>query len=122
MSEATVPLNPEAVAPLSPGPDARVVGPARILIVDDEAAIRESLDALLSMEGFNVTTAADGPLGLEQLSAGEFDLLLLDLALPGETGIELLPRILEMQPGLPVIMITAYRSEEHTSELQSLRH
>jgi DNA-binding NtrC family response regulator len=108
MSEATVPLNPEAVAPLSPGPDARVVGPARILIVDDEAAIRESLDALLSMEGFNVTTAADGPLGLEQLSAGEFDLLLLDLALPGETGIELLPRILEMQPGLPVIMITAY--------------
>src|ERR1019366_8314727 len=86
MSEATVPLNPEAVAPLSPGPDARVVGPARILIVDDEAAIRESLDALLSMEGINVTTAADGPLGLEQLSAGEFDLLLLDLALPGGAG------------------------------------
>ncbi|MGA1983300.1 MAG: sigma-54 dependent transcriptional regulator [Acidobacteriaceae bacterium] len=108
MSEATVPLNPEAVAPLSPASDARVVGPARILIVDDEAAIRESLEALLSMEGFNVTTAADGALGLEQLAAGEFDLLLLDLALPGETGIELLPRILETQPGLPVIMITAY--------------
>ena len=108
MSEATVPLNPEATGPLAAGSDARVVGPARILIIDDEAAIRESLDALLSMEGFSVTAAADGPAGLEQLAANEFDLLLLDLALPGESGIELLPRILEMQPDLPVIMITAY--------------
>jgi DNA-binding NtrC family response regulator len=90
------------------GPDARVVGPARILIVDDELAIRESLDTLLGMEGFEVTLAADGPAGLEQLAASEFDLLLLDLALPGESGIDLLPRILEMQPNLPVIMITAY--------------
>ena len=108
MSEATVPVKTEATAPLAAGPDARVVGPARILIVDDEAAIRESLDALLSMEGFSVTAAADGAAGLEQLAANEFDLLLLDLALPGETGIELLPRILEMQPEMPVIMITAY--------------
>jgi DNA-binding NtrC family response regulator len=108
MSEATVPLNSAASEPLSAGPGARVVGPARILIIDDEAAIRESLDALLSMEGFNVTAAADGAAGLEQLAASEFDLLLLDLALPGETGIELLPRVLEMQPDLPVIMITAY--------------
>jgi len=108
MSEATVTLKPEATAPLAAGPDARVVGPARILIIDDEAAIRESLDALLSMEGFSVTATADGPAGLEQLAANEFDLLLLDLALPGETGIELLPRILEMQPEMPVIMITAY--------------
>ena len=75
-----------------------VVGPARILIIDDEAAIRESLDALLSMEGFHVDLAADGAAGLEQLARNAFDLLLLDLALPGESGIDLLPRILEMQP------------------------
>ena len=60
------------------------------------------------MEGFHVTMAADGPRAWTQLAAGEFDLLLLDLALPGESGIDLLPRILEMQPELPVIMITAY--------------
>jgi DNA-binding NtrC family response regulator len=48
------------------------------------------------------------PAGLDQLARGEFDLMLLDLALPNESGIELLPRILETQPGLPVIMITAY--------------
>jgi DNA-binding NtrC family response regulator len=108
MTEATVPLNPEALASSATGSDARVVGQARILIIDDEAAIRESLEALLSMEGFHVTMAADGAAGLEQLAASAYDLLLLDLALPGESGIDLLPRILEMQPELPVIMITAF--------------
>jgi DNA-binding NtrC family response regulator len=87
---------------------ARVVGDPRILIIDDEDAIRESLDTLLTLEGFSVSAAADGPSGLELLSRNEYDLLLLDLALPGQSGIDLLPRIVEMQPNLPVIMITAY--------------
>jgi DNA-binding NtrC family response regulator len=87
---------------------ARIVGSPRILIIDDENAIRESLDTLLTLEGFTVSTADDGPAGLELLSRNEYDLLLLDLALPGESGIDLLPRIVDMQPNLPVIMITAY--------------
>jgi DNA-binding NtrC family response regulator len=87
---------------------ARVAGDPRILILDDEEAIRESLDTLLTLEGFSVSTAVDGPSGMELLSRNEYDLLLLDLALPGQSGIDLLPRIVEMQPNLPVIMITAY--------------
>jgi len=87
---------------------ARVAGEPRILIIDDEEAIRESLDTLLTLEGFSVSTAVDGPSGMELLSRNEYDLLLLDLALPGQSGIDLLPRIVEMQPNLPVIMITAY--------------
>jgi DNA-binding NtrC family response regulator len=87
---------------------ARVAGDPRILIIDDEEAIRESLDTLLTLEGFSVSTAVDGPSGIELLSRNEYDLLLLDLALPGQSGIDLLPRIVEMQPNLPVIMITAY--------------
>jgi DNA-binding NtrC family response regulator len=87
---------------------ARVAGDPRILIIDDEDAIRESLDTLLTLEGFAVSTAFDGPSGMELLSRNEYDLLLLDLALPGQSGIDLLPRIVEMQPNLPVIMITAY--------------
>jgi DNA-binding NtrC family response regulator len=87
---------------------ARVAGDPRILIIDDEEAIRESLDTLLTLEGFLVSTAVDGPSGMELLSRNEYDLLLLDLALPGQSGIDLLPRIVEMQPNLPVIMITAY--------------
>lgn len=86
----------------------RIAGTPRILIIDDEAAIRESLETLLVLEGFNVSIAIDGPSGLDLLSRNEYDLLLLDLALPGESGIDLLPRIIEMQPNLPVIMITAY--------------
>ncbi|HEY6412481.1 MAG TPA: sigma-54 dependent transcriptional regulator [Edaphobacter sp.] len=85
-----------------------IAGSPRILIIDDEAAIRESLDTLLTLEGFSVSMASDGPAGMELISKNEYDLLLLDLALPGESGIDLLPRIVETQPNLPVIMITAF--------------
>lgn len=80
----------------------------RLLIIDDEPGIRESLETLLTLEGFDVTLAPDGAHGLDILSRQEFDLLLLDLALPGESGIDLLPRITNMHPQLPVIMITAF--------------
>src|SRR5689334_15816053 len=108
MSEATVTMSPEATAPRTSGAEARVAEPPSVLIIDDEAAIRASLETLLTLEGFAVTLAPDGAGGLERLSQNEYDLLLLDLALPGESGIELLPRILELQPELPVIMITAF--------------
>ena len=80
----------------------------RILIIDDEAAIRDSLETLLTLEGFRVDLTADGFAGLDQLTRNTYDLLLLDLALPGESGIDLLPRIKSLVPDLPVIMITAY--------------
>ena len=102
----------EAIAfPEAPG-TAEVLTPkpslTRILIIDDEAAVRESLETLLTFEGFSVTIAPEGATGLDLLSREEFDLLLLDLALPGESGLDLLPRIVELRPQLPVIMITAY--------------
>ncbi len=80
----------------------------RILIIDDEAGIRDSLETLLTLEGFRVDLAADGTAGLDQLTRNAYDLLLLDLALPGESGIDLLPRIRVLVPDLPVIMITAF--------------
>ncbi len=80
----------------------------RILIIDDEAGIRDSLETLLMLEGFSVESAPDGQAGLDLLARHAYDLLLLDLALPGESGIDLLPRIKSLVPDLPVIMITAY--------------
>jgi len=80
----------------------------RVLIIDDESAIRESLETLLSLEGYHVEMASDGARGLAMLDQANYDVVLLDLALPGQNGIELLPRIHERQPQLPVIMITAY--------------
>jgi DNA-binding NtrC family response regulator len=106
MPELAIPPIAEAPLPAQPAP--RIAGAPHILVIDDESAIRESLESLLTMEGFEVTLAFDGPSGLDQLARTEFDLLLLDLALPGESGLDLLPRIREMQPALPVIMITAY--------------
>ncbi len=98
---------PEALAPAPPTPHTASTT-ARLLIIDDEPSIRESLETLLTLEGFDITLAIDGKQGLDVLSRNEFDLLLLDLALPGESGIDLLPRITAMHPQLPVIMITAF--------------
>ncbi|MFY9936736.1 MAG: sigma-54 dependent transcriptional regulator [Silvibacterium sp.] len=80
----------------------------RILIIDDEVAIRESLETLLSIEGYTVEMAANGEEGLDRIEQSSYDLVLLDLALPGKNGLEVLPLIRERQPALPVIMITAY--------------
>ncbi|MFP5207966.1 MAG: sigma-54-dependent transcriptional regulator [Acidobacteriota bacterium] len=89
---------------------------ASILVIDDEAAIRESLEVLLTLEGYAVKMAPDGEEGLRLLGSDTFDLLLLDLALPGRTGLELLPIIKERQPNLPVIMITAYGTVDNVIE------
>ena len=83
-----------------------------ILIVDDEAEIRESLQTLLELEGYEVETAANGDEGLSKLGDRPFDLVLLDLALPGRSGIDLLPEIRALDAQLPVIIITAYGTVE----------
>ncbi|MGI4757464.1 MAG: sigma-54-dependent transcriptional regulator [Janthinobacterium lividum] len=80
----------------------------RILIIDDELAIRDSLETLLTLEGFQVELAPEGSSGLDLLASSDYDLLLLDLSMPGESGMDLLPRIKRLRPELPVIMITAY--------------
>src|ERR1700722_16826321 len=90
--------------------------PARILVIDDESSIRESLEVLLSLEGYTVSMAVDGEEGLHMIETESFDLALLDLALPGQSGMELLPQIKERQPELPVIMITAYGTVDNVVE------
>ena len=89
---------------------------AKILVIDDEAGIRESLEVLLSLEGYTIEMAVDGKQGLSMLEHGNYDLVLLDLALPGQSGLELLPPIHERYPELPVIMITAYGTVENVVE------
>jgi DNA-binding NtrC family response regulator len=84
-----------------------------VLIIDDEAEIRESLQTLLEMEGFKVDTANTGEEGLQQIGDHTFDLILLDLALPGRDGMDILADIHAHNSGLPVIMITAYGTVEN---------
>ena len=84
-----------------------------ILIVDDEAEIRESLQTLLEMEGYDVETAATGHQGLHRAGERSFDLILLDLALPDRNGMDILMDLHTQDPGQPVIMITAYGTVEN---------
>src|SRR6266496_2025099 len=84
-----------------------------VLIIDDEAAIRESLETLLELEGYAVESASSGEEGLARLCDGSFDLVLLDLALPDRNGIDLLAEIHAHDPHLSVIMITAYGTVEN---------
>src|SRR3954463_8315401 len=84
-----------------------------ILIIDDEAAIRESLETLLAIEGYNVETGRSAEEGLAMLAASPRDLVLLDFALPDRNGLEVLEEVRERDPGLPVIMITAYGTVEN---------
>src|SRR5437773_5775526 len=83
-----------------------------ILIVDEEAEIRESLQTLLEFEGYDVEVAANGEEGLSKLGDRPFDLVLLDLALPDRNGLDLLPEIRAIDPQLSIIMITAYGTVE----------
>src|SRR6202051_5072924 len=84
-----------------------------VLIVDDEAEIRESLQTLLEMEAFEGETAITGEDGLSQMADRPFDLVLLDLTLPGRNGMEILSEIHSHDAHLPVIMITAYGTVEN---------
>jgi len=79
-----------------------------ILIIDDEAAIRESLETLLEFEGYSVESAETAGEGLARLSERAFDLVLLDFALPDRNGLEVLTEIRARDSQLAVIMITAY--------------
>ena len=86
----------------------------RLLIVDDEAAIRDSLATLFRLGGFEVAAAADGPQGWERFQAEVYDLVLLDVALPGGagwSGMDLLARLRTVS-AVPVIMISAYATVE----------
>ncbi len=83
-----------------------------ILVIDDEAEIRESLEQLLQFEGYKAECAATGEEGLRRIENGLFDLVLLDINLPDHNGLDLLRTLKRDSPELGVIMITAYASTQ----------
>jgi UDP-3-O-acyl N-acetylglucosamine deacetylase len=82
--------------------------PAPILIVDDEASIRKSLEGVLSDEGYSCALASDGADALAKLQSLHPSLVLLDIWMPGMDGIETLRRMKAAQPGTPVIMMSGH--------------
>ncbi len=83
-----------------------------VLIIDDEQDVRESLEQLLKLDGYSVATAGTAEEGCKKIEDQVCDLVLLDISLPGRSGLDVLQQIKRDSPETPVIMITAYDSSQ----------
>jgi DNA-binding NtrC family response regulator len=88
----------------------------RLLIVDDEAVIRDGLKRVLERESFRVEACSSGFHAIEVMQQREFDLIITDLKMPGMNGIEVLKSVRTLQPDIPVILITGFASVETAVE------
>jgi len=79
---------------------------AKILVVDDDPAVQMTIRLLLERAGHNVVVAGDGQKGLAAFKTGDFDLLFLDIFMPGMDGIETMRHIHRQQPAMPIIVIS----------------
>jgi len=92
--------------------------PVNILVIDDEQIMRDGCSRILSKNGWNVISAENGQKGLDEIQAspGKLDLVLLDLMMPGMSGMEVLDRVRTIDPNLLVIVITGYATVESAVE------
>jgi DNA-binding NtrC family response regulator len=91
-------------------------GKGRVLVIDDEADIRESLETLLVLEGYAVDLAQNAAEGLRSLDSRAYDLVLLDLMMPDRSGMDVLREVRERDHETPIFLITAYGSVEAAVE------
>ena len=91
---------------------------AKVLVVDDEEVVGRSFDRVLGERGYDVTTASNGEEALQKLGSNGFDLVFTDIKMPGMDGIEVAKRIKDMNPWLPVVVVTGYGSEENEARAQ----
>ncbi len=96
-----------------------MISKAHILIVDDEAAERQSLAEILRLEGYQVSTVSSGEAAVDFLRTNVVDLMILDLRMGGMSGLEVIKVVNQMAPDVEIILLTAYGSME--SALEALR-
>lgn len=94
--------------------------PINILLIDDEEAFVTTLQERLEMRGFSPRVATDGLTGLEMIAAEPPDVVVLDLRMPGLSGVEVLRRIRKRWPCLPVIMLSGHGSDQDFETCLSL--
>jgi excisionase family DNA binding protein len=98
---------------------ARPVHP-RVLVVDDEASIRDLLAKTLALAEYDVDTAADATTALSRVRSAEYDLMIADLRMPGMDGLTLIRQVKRIKAELPVIIITGFSSEASAIEAVNL--
>jgi signal transduction histidine kinase/ActR/RegA family two-component response regulator len=98
----------------APTPRSIAIGTGRILLAEDDAAVRSSCERMLVRAGYSVVAAADGSSALHQLRVEQepFDLLLSDVVMPGMSGSELARRVKELQPGIGVLFMSGYADDD----------
>jgi len=111
-------MNGAKFDPLGPAPEPGE-GPARILIIDDEPIVQDVLRHILARAGHELSFASDAETGLRHLDANEYDLVILDLMLPGMGGLEALGEIRRRDPDQVLVMLTAFGSVE--TAVQAMR-
>ena len=82
-------------------------GSVSLLVVDDEEPIRNALKKFLTQQGYDVTTAESGEEALKILQRQKISCMLLDVRMPGRSGIDLVPQVMEMEPSMAILMLTA---------------
>ena len=93
----------------------------RIIVIDDEDAIRKSFELALEDSGYQVDTASSGKEGIHMISRKPYDLVFLDLKMPGMNGVETLRELRKMDQNVPVYIVTAFYGE-FFDELQGMAH
>ena len=94
----------------------KVVEKAAILVIDDEKAMRDSCCQVLTKEGYQAETAVDGDTGLQKIRELKPDLVLVDLKMPGMSGMELLEKVADIDPNIVCVVITGYATIESAVE------
>ncbi|HWW85618.1 MAG TPA: response regulator [Vicinamibacterales bacterium] len=95
-------------------------GRPRVLVVDDEASIRDLLQKTLALAEYDVDVAQDGKSALERIRMNAYDLLIADLKMPGVDGLSVIREAKRFKSGLPVIIITGFSTESSAIEAVNL--
>ena len=93
-----------------------LASPRRLLLVDDEQGMRDTLVDILEELGFWIDQAADGQEAVDRVKMGDYGLVLMDIRMPVMNGVEALRQIKALRSGLPVIMMTAYTAAAEVEE------
>jgi len=94
--------------------------PPSVLIVDDEAELTSALEERLCLRGFRAVGVTNGPAALAQLDAMPWDVVLVDVKMPGLSGLDLVRAIRDRHPAQPVILLTGHASEEDAAAGQAM--
>jgi excisionase family DNA binding protein len=111
-------IRPSAATPRTPAP--ATAGRPRVLVVDDEATVREMLGKTLALAEYDVDMAPDGRTALDRLRIIPYDLLITDLKMPGVDGLGVIREARRLKPEIPVIIVTGFSTEASAIEAVNL--